>query len=83
VALGRIGFDAAFRLLAARGIIVRPKPAFGHDMVYTIERGYTIIGSYHPSRQNTNTGKLTATMMDVVFQRARRILEGSRLSPEP
>jgi uracil-DNA glycosylase len=44
-------------------------------VVYTIEGGYTVIGSYHPSRQNTNTGKLTATMMDAVFQRARRLLK--------
>jgi uracil-DNA glycosylase family 4 len=89
VALGRIGFDAAFRLLASRGIVVRPKPAFGHDVAHTVEGGYTVIGSYHPSRQNTNTGKLTATMMDAVFQRARGILEGSGLkaqgsrAPEP
>jgi uracil-DNA glycosylase family 4 len=70
IALGRLAFDAAWRLLADRGIAVRPRPLFGHDAVYEAE-GYTVIGSYHPSRQNTNTGKLTPAMMDAVFARAR------------
>jgi uracil-DNA glycosylase family 4 len=73
VALGRIGFDAAWRLLADRGIVVRPKPAFAHDAAYTAGE-YTVIASYHPSRQNTNTGKLNSAMMDAVFQRARQTL---------
>ncbi len=70
IGLGRIGFDAAWRLLAHRGIIVRPRPPFGHDVAYETADGYTVIGSYHPSRQNTNTGKLTPPMMDAVFARA-------------
>ena len=73
IGLGRIGFDAAWRLLADRGIVVRPRPLFGHDVAYEIG-GYTVIGSYHPSRQNTNTGKLTPPMMDAVFARARRVM---------
>jgi uracil-DNA glycosylase len=72
IALGRIGFDAAWRLLAGRGIIVRPRPAFAHDAAYEAG-GYTVIASYHPSRQNTNTGRLTPRMMDAVFARARRL----------
>jgi len=76
VGLGRIGFDAAWRLLAERGIVVKPKPAFAHAAAYSAD-GFTVIASYHPSRQNTNTGKLTAPMMDVVFQRARRLLLGT------
>jgi len=83
IGLGRIAFDAAWRLLADRGIVVRPRPPFGHDVAYETAGGYTVIGSYHPSRQNTNTGKLTPSMMDAVFARARRIVEsqaqGSRL----
>jgi uracil-DNA glycosylase family 4 len=71
VALGRIAFDAAWRLLADRGVVVRPRPAFGHGVAYT-SGGYTVIGSYHPSRQNTNTGKLTPEMLSAVFARARR-----------
>lgn len=70
VTLGRIAFDAAWRLLADRGVVVRPRPAFGHGVVYT-NGGYTVIGSYHPSRQNTNTGKLTPEMLSEVFARAR------------
>lgn len=72
--LGRIGFDAAWRLLASRGIFVRPRPAFGHGALYRTA-GPTVIGSYHPSRQNTNTGKLTPHMLASVFRLARRELE--------
>jgi uracil-DNA glycosylase len=74
VGLGRIGFDAAWRLLAGRGIMMRPRPAFGHDVAYQTDGGITVIGSYHPSRQNTNTGKLTTSMMDSVFRRARELV---------
>ena len=74
VALGRIGFDAYLALLKHRGIVVRPKPLFGHALAHTLPNGQILIGCYHPSRQNTNTGKLTATMMDEVFRLARRRL---------
>jgi uracil-DNA glycosylase family 4 len=74
VALGRIGFDAFLHLLKRRGIVVRPRPAFGHGFAHHLPTGQTLIGCYHPSRQNTNTGKLNARMMDVVFRAARRAL---------
>jgi uracil-DNA glycosylase family 4 len=74
VALGRIGFDAAWRLLASRGVVVRPKPEFGHGVVHHTDAGIAVIASYHPSRQNTNTGKLTPPMMEAVFLRAREVL---------
>jgi uracil-DNA glycosylase len=74
VALGRIGFDAYLQLLKQRGVVVRPKPAFGHAVVHALPNGQTLIGCYHPSRQNTNTGKLDARMMDHVFRAARRAL---------
>jgi uracil-DNA glycosylase family 4 len=67
IALGRIGFDAYLRLLANAGIAPRPRPAFGHAADYGLPNGRTLIGCYHPSRQNTNTGKLTSAMMDDVF----------------
>ena len=73
VALGRIGFDASLRLLAARGIGWRPKPAFGHGLVYEPERGPALVASYHPSRQNTNTGVLTPPMLAAVFKTAARL----------
>ncbi len=73
VALGRIAWDATFRLLARRrGLIVRPRPAFGHTAQHRFEDGMIVIGSYHPSRQNTNTGKLTQQMMRDVFALAER-----------
>ena len=72
VGLGRIAFDAAWRLLADRGVVVRPRPAFAHNAAHR-EGGYTVIGSYHPSRQNTNTGKLTPEMLSSVFANVRRL----------
>ena len=77
VCLGRLAFDAAWRLLGGRGRIPTPRPAFGHDLEYASETGIRVIGSYHPSRQNTNTGKLTPAMLEAVFQRARRLLSDS------
>jgi len=73
VCLGRIGFDAAWRLLATRGVRAKPKPAFEHGRVYRTS-SLTVIGSYHPSRQNTNTGRLTPRMLASVFRLARREL---------
>ena len=74
VALGRIAFDAYLRLLATRGIAATPRPAFAHGSVATLLNGLTLIGCYHPSRQNTNTGRLNARMMDRVFRIASRAL---------
>jgi uracil-DNA glycosylase family 4 len=74
VALGRIGFDAYLQLLKRRGVEMRPKPAFGHDAGYPLANGQTLIGCYHPSRQNTQTGRLDARMMNEVFVRAARLL---------
>jgi uracil-DNA glycosylase len=73
VALGRIGFDTAWRLLADRGTVLHPKPLFGHDLTYEPPGGPIVIGSYHPSRQNTNTRKLTPSMLDSVFGTAARL----------
>jgi uracil-DNA glycosylase family 4 len=74
VALGRIGFDAAWRLLAERKIVIRPKPRFGHGLVYQPRGGPAVIASYHPSRQNTNTGKLTPAMLADVFAAAAGLI---------
>lgn len=79
VALGRIGFDATLRILAARGAKTRPRPPFGHGLVHRFDGPFpALVASYHPSRQNTNTGKLIAAMMDDVFTAVRRII-GPRL----
>ena len=79
VALGKIGFDAWLRVLKRRGVPVSPRPQFAHGGVVTLDVGDThlpgvLIGCYHPSRQNTNTGVLTAPMMRDVFRRARRLV---------
>ena len=75
VALGKIGFDAYLRTLAPRGIEPpRPRPRFGHTAEYVMEDGTVLIGSYHPSQQNTQTGRLTQDMFDAVFRRARQIV---------
>ena len=74
VALGKIAFDAYLQLLRSRGVVVKPRPAFAHSSIAALPDGRTLIGSYHPSRQNTNTGKLTAPMMLSVFRAARRRL---------
>jgi len=74
VALGKVGFDAWLRLCQRRGIRLSPRPVFGHDQVVRIGQGQaTLVGCYHPSRQNTNTGKLTPQMIDDVLRRAKSI----------
>jgi uracil-DNA glycosylase family 4 len=73
VALGRIGFDAALALLARHGVVVRPKPVFEHGAATAVGH-VRLLASYHPSRQNTNTGRLTAAMLAEVFQEARALL---------
>ena len=79
VALGKIGHDAYLAYAAqALGVHIRPRPAFGHGSEARLGAGLPLLlGCYHPSRQNTNTGKLTAPMMIDVFRRARRIIESS------
>lgn len=77
VALGRIAFDACFRLLADRGITVRPRPAFEHAGLYRVPGAPTIVAAYHPSRQNTHTGRLTPAMLRQAFRVA--IKEEKRL----
>jgi len=78
VALGRIAFEAYLQLLKRRHVVVRPKPAFGHGVIHHMPSGHVLIGCFHPSRQNTNTGKLTPGMIDAVFRRALRILTDRR-----
>jgi uracil-DNA glycosylase family 4 len=74
VALGKIAFDAWWRLMAGKGVVVRPRPTFGHGVVVKPKGGPTVIGSFHPSRQNTNTGKLTPAMMSAIFRSAARLV---------
>ena len=82
VALGKIAWDAWLKLSALRGIsIPKPRPAFGHGVIAHLPPGTqaprhpgTLIGAYHPSRQNTNTGVVTPRMYDAVFRTVRQSL---------
>jgi uracil-DNA glycosylase family 4 len=78
VGLGAIGFAAVLRVLRAREFTLTPdKISFAHGAELTATKGnraITVIASYHPSRQNTNTGKLTAPMFDAIFRRANELL---------
>jgi uracil-DNA glycosylase family 4 len=70
VALGQFGWDAALRALDALGHEVRPRPRFAHG-AEALVGPYTLLGTYHPSQQNTFTGRLTAPMLEAVLARAR------------
>jgi uracil-DNA glycosylase family 4 len=74
--LGGIAFDTYLRSLDDRGMErPRPKPRFGHDRWLEMPAGPPVLLSYHPSRQNTNTGRLTRAMWHRVFARAREHLD--------
>jgi uracil-DNA glycosylase family 4 len=75
VALGRIAFDASVRLGEGDGPPIAPRPRFAHGASCRLPDGTTLIGCYHPSRQNTHTGRLTPRMMDAVFRKAARLVE--------
>ena len=74
VALGRFAFDAA---LASVGVLEPSsrRPEFKHAAEFRLTGGVTLIASFHPSQQNTFTGKLTEPMFDHVFKRARKIVD--------
>ena len=73
VCLGAFAWDAACRLHG-----VRPKPRFGHLAEHRPEAGPVLLGCFHPSQQNTFTGKLTEPMLDAVFERARELVKRGR-----
>ncbi|MGZ4815551.1 MAG: uracil-DNA glycosylase [Terriglobales bacterium] len=76
VALGRIGFDAYLNYLRRKGIIKsKAEYVFGHGATYTLPNGMILLTSYHPSNQNTNTGKLTEEMFTEIFREAKRLLK--------
>ena len=75
VCLGQFAWDAAARLLD-----VRPKPRFGHAAEHPPKDGPVMLASFHPSQQNTFTGKLTEDMMDAVFERARELASNPRVA---
>jgi uracil-DNA glycosylase family 4 len=76
VCLGGFAWDAALRLRAAAGLVnPRPRPRFGHNVLFDPGDRLPLLGCFHPSQQNTFTGKLTEGMMEAVFARARQLAE--------
>jgi uracil-DNA glycosylase len=89
VALGKIAWDAWLAHLSRQGLTIRPRPTFAHGAVFQAGAGAgagataaatagTLIGAYHPSRQNTNTGTVTAAMYNEVFERVKALASDSR-----
>jgi uracil-DNA glycosylase len=76
VCLGKFAWDAACVLLE-----IRPRPRFGHLAEHHPEGAPVLLGSFHPSQQNTFTGKLTEPMLDAVFEQARNISEETVMVP--
>jgi uracil-DNA glycosylase len=74
VALGSFAWDGALAALAANGHRAKPKPRFGHAAEATVGP-YTLLGCFHPSQQNTFTGKLTPDMMVAVFERVKALAD--------
>ena len=75
LALGSIGWAAALSHFSRRGLAIpRPRPQFGHAAEAKIPGGPVLLGCYHVSQQNTNTGKLTAKMIDAVLARAKVLI---------
>ena len=75
VALGRIGFEAYLNFLKRQRVIGSKKDyLFGHAAQYRMPNGVTLVASYHPSNQNTATGKLTEKMFRDVFEKAKKLI---------
>jgi uracil-DNA glycosylase family 4 len=75
VALGKFAFDQVWRILRDRGEgLPSPRPRFSHGLEVEVRPEVFLLASFHPSQQNTFTGKLTEEMFDQVWARARRLV---------
>ena len=75
IGLGKIGFDAAFDAFRSLNLTdMKHRPKFRHGTAYRLNENLILIGSFHPSQQNTFTGKLTERMFDRVFERAKALI---------
>lgn len=75
LALGGLAWKAVVRYAEAEGWIARPQPKFGHGNHVSLGTGRFLLGSYHPSQQNTFTGKLSERMFDDVFSIANQLID--------
>jgi uracil-DNA glycosylase family 4 len=76
VGLGKVGYDSALGALRELGwSTIAKKPPFAHGNEYRVTERLTLIASFHPSQQNTFTGKLTEPMFDAIFRRAKKLIE--------
>jgi uracil-DNA glycosylase len=78
VCLGSFAWDGSLRVLRALGHQPARKPRFGHGVAAEIGP-YVLLGCYHPSQQNTFTGRLTESMLDAIWQRVRELLGGAAI----
>ena len=84
ITLGKIAFDHYFKICRTQGrAMPTPVPKFGHGVVYRLPWGVTLLGSYHPSQQNTFTGKLTRSMFHAVFRKREKKSIVHSLSESP
>jgi uracil-DNA glycosylase len=74
LALGQIAWRSVVDWARRHNHFAGPLPKFGHEARVTFANGQSLVGSYHPSQQNTFTGKLTEEMFDRVFRRCRQLL---------
>ena len=77
VALGRVAFERVLRIYNRKSPIVdqKPPPAFSHGAVYELMTDHWLLASYHPSQQNTLTGKLTVKMFDAIWKNVKELID--------
>jgi uracil-DNA glycosylase family 4 len=79
VALGKLAFDEMLRSFALKGFPVpRPRPRFAHGALVELDGAPALLASYHPSRQNTQTGVLRPPMLEAIFRTARELAAHDR-----